>query len=166
MLGSVKVSTIISYIGAIIAIVLPAVVCGVLIVYGVSWFANRPESGVLMSNEMEQYAIDYLDQNNILNDSEELIMYYDASFSLDGSEAAILTTDRMIYHKGGRTTSLDLVEIEDITHRTELFVGDVIEIKGDDGTRFKVEISPFSQGYIFFETLLESRNNAREENEL
>jgi hypothetical protein len=68
-----------------------AVLCG-----GLIWLGTGPEGGVKLSNEMESYAVEYLERHGVLNAKESLIAYYDATISLDGTEAAILTDERVI----------------------------------------------------------------------
>src|SRR5262249_16648428 len=91
--------------------------------------ANSPEGGVRMSNEMDRYALEYIDRHKLLDPGEQIVAYYDVTIALDGTEAAILTTERVLYHKEGRTTAIDLADIDNLDHRNEGLVGDVIEIK-------------------------------------
>ena len=76
-----------------------------------------------LSNDMEDYALEYLADHQILNESEDLIAYYDATLTLNGSEAIILTSERVIYHKDGRSDSINLADIEDIQHSEDTFPG-------------------------------------------
>jgi len=64
----------------------------ILLVAGAIWLFTGPEGGVKLNNEMEKNALQYLADHQILIPSEDLIAYYDATLSLDGTEAAILTT--------------------------------------------------------------------------
>jgi len=120
---------------------------------GMVWFLSGPEGGVRLSNEMEQYATQYLEERDILNGSESLIAYYDVTISLDGTEAAILTTERVIYHQSGMTTTIALSDITDIRHRQEGLIGDIIEIDSRSGIPMKIEIAPFNQGETFLNAL-------------
>ncbi|MBN2120834.1 MAG: hypothetical protein JW734_07260 [Candidatus Omnitrophica bacterium] len=131
-------------------------ILGVLLIGLFVWLSSGPSGGVKMINEMDAYALEYIEKHNLLNDSEELIAYYDATVTLNGREAAILTTQRLMYHKDGRTSSIDLKEIEDIQHRYENLLGDIIDVKGRSGIRFKVEIAPFNDGPIFYEALIDA----------
>src|SRR3989304_8835054 len=83
------------------------------VVAGVAWLASGPESGVKMANEMDQYALDYLERYQLLSAEEKLVCYYDVTLSMDGSEAATLTTQRLLYHNAGRTTAMLLAEVGD-----------------------------------------------------
>ena len=142
-------------------ILFAGVVIGVVILGGLVWLFSGPEGGVKLANEKEQYALDYLDANQVLEPDEALIAYYDVTVSLDGSEAAILTTERVVYHKDGRSTSIPLNEIEDIQHRYESWIGDIIEVRSTSGVTIKIEIAPLNQGETFYNVLL----NAWEKNQ-
>ena len=115
--------------------------------------ANSPEGGVRMNNEMDRYALEYIEKHKLLEPSEQVVAYYDVTIALDGTEAAILTTERVLYHKQGRTTAIDLADIDDVQHRNEGLVGDVIEIKSKKGQRLKIEIAPMNQGESFVNAL-------------
>ena len=136
--------------GVAVAIVV-AIAVGLII-----WLSTGPESGVKMANEMDKYALEYIENHNLLNDTEELIAYYDVTISMDGSEAAILTTERVMYHKGGHTTSIDLKDIDVVRHRYEF--GDIIEVVSKSGTQLKIEIAPLNQGESFYNALMYAWN--------
>jgi hypothetical protein len=144
--------------------------CGVIVLIGgiglialVVWLATGPEGGVKLGNEMEQYALEYIAEHSLLDPGEEILAYYDASLSMNGSEAAILTISRIIYHKNGNTMSIPVEEISDIRHRYESFIGDVIEIRSDSGRVMKIEIAPLNMGETFKSVLMETWRKARPE---
>lgn len=118
------------------------------------WIAGQPEGGVLYSNEMEEYALGYIEEHKILNSNEELIAYYDYTLALDGTEATILTNERIIYHKKGSTKAFDLIDVVDVKHRYEDFDGDIIEITNKDGKFLKIEIAPDNGGESFYNALM------------
>jgi hypothetical protein len=120
---------------------------------GMIWLVSGAEGGVRLSNEMEDYAAEYLEEHQILNSSESLIAYYDVTISLDGTEAAILTTERLVYHKSGRSTAIPISDITDIRHRKDSLIGDIIEIDSRSGMPMKIEISLFNQGETFLNAL-------------
>ena len=141
--------------------------CGALVgffllvlVVGVIWLSLGPEGGVRLPNEMETYALEYLGEHGILEDSEELLAYYDVTMSLDGTESAILTTRRVIYHRNGENSAINLEDIEDIRYRRETFIGDIFEISATSGFTMKIEIAPFNQGETFKNVLMASWENA------
>ena len=131
------------------------------VVAGVAWLASGPESGVKMANEMDQYALDYLDRYQLLSADEKLVCYYDVTLSMDGSEAAILTTQRLLYHKAGRTTAMLLAEVVDVQHHYESLIGDVIVARTGSGEMMKIEIAPLNGGETFLHALNGTWQQAR-----
>ena len=105
--------------------------------------------------------LDYIKEHKVLNGSEELLAYYDATVSCDGSEAAILTTERVIYHRNGENTFVLIKEIKDIRHREESLIGDIIEIASTSGKTIKIEISPLNQGATFKNVLNDTWEQAQ-----
>jgi hypothetical protein len=137
---------------------------GLALVVGLGvWLFSGPESGVKLGNEMDLYALDYLSEHEILEPGEEILAYYDATMSMDGTEAAILTSERVLYHKAGRTASIPIQEIEDIRHRKEPLVGDVIEVQAVSGEVMKIEIAPLNLGETFLNVLKTTWKNAPSE---
>lgn len=135
--------------------------CGVVLMAGIivaviagTWLLTGPEGGVRLKNEMEEYATKYLEEHQVLGASEDLIAYYDVTVKLDGTEAAILTTKRIIYHKDNRNNSIDLKDIKDVKYRKETLVGDILEIYSRTGDVIKIEIAPFNQGETFRNALM------------
>lgn len=143
-------------------ITLCAVIFGIVILGGGLWFFNTGAvGGVRLPNQMEQYALDYLEENSILEPDEDLLAYYDHSLTLNGTEAAIITSKRAIYHKGGKSTAIPLEEIEDIQHRYENGTGDIIEIRNTSGVTMKIVIYPYNQGQTFYNVLQSAWERAR-----
>lgn len=128
----------------------------------VAWLASGPESGVKLGNEMDKYALDYLAQHKILNPGEEVLAYYDVTLAMDGTEAAILTQDRVIYHKNGTTTAIPVRDIQDVRHRQESLLGDIIEVQSISGPVMKIEIAPLNQGETFKNVLVGLWEKAKE----
>ena len=136
--------------------------CGVLmlifvvfVVGGIAWLATGPEGGVRLPNDMEDYATAYLAEQSLLNDSEELLAYYDVTLRCDGSEAAILTTERLIYHNLNKEDIvMNLADIEDIQYRKEGLIGDVFEVYENSGKTVKIEIAPLNNGETFKNVLM------------
>lgn len=125
------------------------------------WLFSGPESGVKLGNEMDPYALEYLADNRILNPDEELVAYYDATMDMDGTEAAILTTRRVIYRKGGANYEIAISDIVDIRHRKETLIGDVIEIQSTSGKSMKIEIAPLNGGESFLSSLMGGWESAK-----
>jgi len=118
------------------------------------WLFSTPEGGVKLGHEMDQYALDYLDKHKILTSGEEVLAYYDVTLSMDGTEAAILTNQRVIYHKEGRSTAVRLQDVRDVRHRRESLIGDIIEVEDQGGKILKIEIAPLNQGETFKNALM------------
>ncbi|MEP2774814.1 MAG: PH domain-containing protein [Luteolibacter sp.] len=134
---------------------------GIGFVAALVWLLSGPESGVKLKNEMDPYALTYLTENNILTPDEELIAYYDATMGMDGTEAAILTNQRVIYHHNGTNDSIALSDIADIQHRKESIIGDIIEIYSISGTSMKIEIAALNQGETFHAALMRAWEYAK-----
>ena len=123
----------------------------------VVWLGSGPESGVKFGNEMDQYALDYLEEHRLLDEGEVVKAYYDATISMDGTEAAILTDRRVLYHRSGSTIEVALEDIVEVDFRNEGLVGDVIEIVDSRGDALRVEIAPLNDGAAFFRALERAR---------
>jgi hypothetical protein len=140
---------------------------GVLVVGGITlvalfvWLASGPEGGVRLANELEPYAVEYMSQKGLLEPGEEVLAYYDATITLDGTEAAILTPTRLVYHNKGNDVTMALAEISEIRHRYEALTGDIIEIEESSGKVMKLEIAPLNQGETFLNVLQSARDNAQ-----
>jgi len=113
------------------------------------WLFSGPVGGVKLVNQMDQYALGYIAEHNLLAPGEELVAYYDATTAMDGTEAAILSTDRVIYHKLGNTMAIPIREIEEVRHSYETLSGDIIEIQARSGQVMRIEIAPFNLGETF-----------------
>ena len=142
-----------SWKGVLIGCAVTSLVGFGLLCGGMVWFLSGHEGGVRLSNDMEPYATQYLEEHAILNSSESLIAYFDVTMSLDGTEAAILTTERVIYHKSGKSAIIAISDITDIRHRKETLIGDIIEIDSRSGIPMKIEIAPLNQGETFLNAL-------------
>jgi hypothetical protein len=126
----------------------------VLLFFGtLVFFSFGPEGGVRLSNTMEDYAIEYLDQNQVLLPDEKIVAYYDVTVALNGSEAAILTDSRVIYHKHGRNTTINLSDIAEINQAGNGMGGVLIQISDQAGDMMAIDIAAFNQGELFLEAL-------------
>jgi hypothetical protein len=103
---------------------------------------------------MDSYALDYLEKNHILKPDENLVAYYDTTISMDGTEAAILTSKRVIYHKSSGNYEIDLTDIHDIRHQKKALMGDVIEIQAISGKLMKIEVALLNGGESFLSALM------------
>lgn len=129
----------------------------------VVWLGSGPESGVKLGNEMDQYALEYLDRHDILDHGEVVKAYYDVTISMDGSEAAILTDHRVLYHRNGATLSVALEDVVEVDFRNEGLVGDVVEVVDVDGDALRIEIAPLNDGAAFYRALERARTKVQED---
>jgi len=136
-----------------------------VMVIGLFWILSQPEGGVKLANEMDQYALDYLSDHNILEPDEQLTAYYDATILMDGTDAVILTTRRVIHHRDGKTTAVLLKDIEDITHHYETLTGDVFEIISKIGLPMKIEVAPLNNGETFRNVLMNAWKKSKQREE-
>ena len=130
---------------------------------GLVWLGSTGEdhsSGVLLANQVDPYALEYMKRHRMLEDGEQLRAYYDASMDLDGSEAAVITDQRLIYHNGGRSTSVPLREVTCIRH-SDGALGDVFEAETGSGRTVRVEVAPLNGGSVFRRALLRARDAAQ-----
>lgn len=139
------------------ALVTIGVILGVLV-----WLITSPEGGVRLSNQVEQYAVEYIQEHQLLEADETILAYYDITISLNGSEAAILTDKRILYHSKGGSTSIGLTEIADVQHRYDKFIGDIIVVTADSGQAMKIVIAPANNGSLFHTSLINAWQAARE----
>jgi hypothetical protein len=150
MRGSVKVTLLV--LGGLVG----AAILGFII-----WAASGPEGGVKLANEMDDYALTYLEEHHLMNPDERLVAYYDATVSMKGTEAAILTTKRVVYHKDPRTTAIPLAEVVDVQHSYQSLTGDVIVVHSASGESMKIEIAPLNGGETFLHALQNAWKQAR-----
>ena len=134
---------------------------GILLIAGLIWIVNSPEGGVRLANEMEEYASTYLSEHAILDESDTLVAYYDSTISLDGTEAYILTEQRLIHHYRGSNTDVAVAKIEDIKHHKEMLIGEIIEIYSSDQVPMKIEIAPMNGAETFINVLMKTWEKAK-----
>ncbi len=136
---------------------------GMLGVFGACGFlvcmTGGHEGTVRYTNNMEEYATEYIERHGLLEPGERIVAYYDATFELNGSECAILTDRRLLYHRDGRSTSIALADIADVHHDDDPLLGDIIDVTGRDGSRIHVAIAPLSGGDGFLRALDERRRS-------
>lgn len=125
-----------------------ATTLGLLIAIG-----TGPAGGVRVTSNLEPYATAYLRNHDLIAADETVIAYYDATIALNGSEAAILTDRRLIYHRPSHTTSLPLDQIAHIHHETDNWIGDIIQVVAHSGEIVVIEIAPLNYGPRFLSAL-------------
>ena len=111
--------------------------------------------GVLLSNQLPDSVIEYIDEKGILED-EYIIAYYDVTLLLDNSESAILTNKNVIYyHESGRINKIPLNQIKSITHMKvpPVFSLRIVITPKVGPDVMKIEIAPFNGGKLFLDRL-------------
>ena len=135
----------------------------ILLILPFLFSCSMDEGGVTVSNNMEKYAIEYIEANQLLEEGEKIIAYYDYTISLDGTESVMLTDNRLLYHNAETYDSSVLLEnITTIDHREEGLIGHIIEVYDTEGNIFMIEIAPLNGGDTFLK-LLKSRVSGLED---
>ena len=112
------------------------------------------EGGVRTLNNLELYSLNYISDNKLLENGEKISAYFDYTILLDGTEAAILTDSRLIYHnKETITTSVNYSDIKNIDYKEESLIGYTIEITNNDSEVITIEIPPANNAEIFIKIL-------------
>ena len=135
------------------------VIACVVVLFGAAtatcvWLVQQGDKGgVKTANEIRPYAREHLAKHRVLNSTEKLRCYNDATLSSDGTEAAMVTTERVIYHNAGHTTAIRLDEVADVAHRDEGVMGDIITVTSAAGEIMKITIAPLNDGATFLNVL-------------
>lgn len=111
------------------------------------------QSGTVMGPQMDAYAVQYLADHNILQPGEQVLVYFDYTISLDGSESALVTDRRVIYDKAGNTTSIDLIDIASVETSESPLMGHVINVIPTSGPALQVEVAALNGGELFISEL-------------
>lgn len=126
------------------------------------------EPGVKMVNEMERADHKLIEDQKLIDagKDEEIVACYTTGQPTSNPELALLTNRRLIYHKDGRTTTLDLKEVTNLmddektrnsyasSNRAFIdFEQYYIEVQGARGTRMRIKIKPPDQGKGFYNAL-------------
>lgn len=101
-------ATIFTWVGRLLGIA----VLGAIII--MTWAFFLPPKGVRTPNTLESYATNALMNFNILMPDERLLAYYDMSFLMNGTEAAIITDKRLIHHYKDESQSMSLDSVADV----------------------------------------------------
>ena len=124
----------------------------ILIIFGsFIYLSLGPDGGVRFANNMEDYALEYIEDQNLLQTGEKIVAYYDVSIRLNGSEAVILTDSRLIYHISGRNTVFNLADISTVDVSEDDLLGHIIQVTTTDGDTMVIEITV--EGNLFIDAL-------------
>lgn len=126
--------------------------CGVPMGF-VAWSASLPQSGVLAGNELDKRTKELIAKRVSLQEGEEIVSFYDTTLSVDGSQCALLTTQRLIFWTKDGLTQMAIDDITELSHRDEPLIGDVITAIDGRGQQLKFEIAPLNDGASFVQAL-------------
>jgi hypothetical protein len=115
--------------------------------------AADKETGVTMGTQVGEKTIAALRKRGLLREGEVLVVFYDATVSLDMSEVALLTNKRIVSTKPDVVASIDLADVATARHTTEGIIGDVLEVSAVDGRRLRIEIAHLNNGASFVNAL-------------
>ena len=130
---------------------------------GLMWLGSGPQNGVLLPNQMEPYATEYIEKHDLMDDDEKLRAYFDVTIDLDATESYILTDRRVLHHRAGTTSEVALADIEDISVSDGVIGSTVIDITTVYGDQMKLEIAPLNGGETFLNALRQARKHAQAE---
>ncbi|MEM9189455.1 MAG: hypothetical protein AAGF12_09785 [Myxococcota bacterium] len=120
--------------------------CAACVIFGVVLTGGH-QGGVRYANTMEAYAIEYLADHRILEPGESVVAYYDATISLDGTEAAVLTNRRVLWHSEVTgTTAIVLEDVTNVRHYSDPVLGIVMDVSSADGRTLHIEIAHLNGG--------------------
>lgn len=106
------------------------------------------EQGVTLPNQMDAIGLGYIEQKQLLQEGEQLRCFYDATVSLDGTELYLVTDRRVITHKDGRTTAINLKDVQSID-RVEVPMTDAWLVTSTTGEAVQVEVAALNGGDTF-----------------
>ena len=106
-------------------------------------------AGVTPGLQVPDRIVQELKKSGAMAGDDILLAYFDYTVTLDGTEIAAVTRDRVLYEKDRRVTAFKLADVEEITTHEEALIGDVFEIKDTVGQRLKIEIAAFNGGALF-----------------
>jgi hypothetical protein len=137
------------------------------------------ERGVKMVNEMSREDFKLIEDSKIDVNEGEIIACYNAGASKSDPEFALLTTNKIVYLKDGRTTVFDLKDITSIKddlafeqayntekdlnnntiyhHDAEIYH---IEVQSGKGPRMRIDIVPPRGGALFYDALKSAMQGA------
>ena len=141
--------------GKVIAVILGGI--AVLLVLSClgcfGWLMSSPEGGVKLSHDMDPYAVEYLEEHQLLRADEQLVGYYDRTLSMDGTNAYIVTDQRFIHHHSQGNFTAPLTDVETV-EAVEGDVGGTIFIFSTvQGDVFRAEIDPLNGSETFARVL-------------
>ncbi len=118
------------------------------------WAVTLPPTaeGAVPGNQMGEASRAHLSSRNLIQPGEEVIYYYDASISLDNSEACFFTDRRITYFLGDRVNSILWTEVQNISGRDEFNY--TISVSSTNARFLRCEIAPLNGGPEFYDALM------------
>ncbi|MBX3197853.1 MAG: hypothetical protein KF894_06885 [Labilithrix sp.] len=131
-------------------------------VVGLAVLGSQMEpGGVMVGSAIPAAKRAALVERGLCGESERLIAFYDGSLSLDLSEVALVTTDRVVFAKDAEVSAIPLASVVSIDHRVEGIIGDVIVVAADDGDRIRIEVAHLNDGVTFLDALEDEARKSR-----
>ncbi|MBX3261016.1 MAG: hypothetical protein KF782_15125 [Labilithrix sp.] len=109
--------------------------------------------GVMIGGDIPAAKRDALVERGLCRQEDRLIAFYDGSLSLDMSEVALLTTDRVVFAKDAYVVAIPLASVASIDHRVEGVIGDVIVVRATNGAHLRIEVAHLNDGISFLDAL-------------
>lgn len=119
----------------------------------VAYFASGPEGGVRATNQLSKEDLAHIAQHVQLAEGETVVSYYDGTMRLDGTEAVVLTSRRLVTWNTALTSELEISDIKSIDHESDPLLGELLDVGGASGAVLHVEIAPLNDGLRFVEAL-------------
>ena len=110
-------------------------------------------SGTVLPNELSSGTLSYLETNGLLDSGENIRVYYDYTISMDDSQSAWVSDQRVAYHAAPNTTYMLLSDIASIDSSEEGLMGTMIDIRSKSGELMHIEIAAMNGGETFLSEL-------------
>lgn len=117
-------------------------------------------SGTVLPNQLSSGTLSYLENNGLLDSGENIRVYYDYTISMDDSESAWVSDQRVAYHSAPNTTYMLLSDIASVDSREEGLMGTMIDVRSESGELMHIEIAPMNGGDTFVSELEYAWSNA------
>lgn len=118
-------------------------------------------SGTVLPNQLSSGTLSYLENNGLLDSGENIRVYYDYTISMDDSESAWVSDQRVAYHSAPNTTYMLLSDIASVDSREEGLMGTMIDVRSESGELMHIEIAPLNGGDTFVSELEYAWSNAQ-----
>jgi hypothetical protein len=120
---------------------------------GAAMTLPEDRAGVVTNERVPADVVESLRKRGALGSAEEVLAYYDCTLTLDGTEAAFVTAERVVYVKNEKVTVAALSDVTHVTLTDVPLVGDVLQVQSTSGKMLKIEIAPLNDGVLFANAL-------------